>query len=240
VTTILWVVLPYVCLTSFVVGHFWRYRYDKFGWTTRSSQIYESRQLAWAGPLFHFGILGVLAGHVIGLVIPASVTVAIGVPEDVYHVVAALAGSVAGLMALVGLVMLVRRRRLTPSVFRVTTRMDKAMYLLLGLVIVIGAFNTIGVNLLGPGHDYRADVAVWFRSVFWLQPEADLMASAPISFQLHAIAAFSLLAVWPFTRLVHVFSVPLGYLARPYVVYRTRDGESGTRRPRRGWEQPGA
>lgn len=239
-STILWAVFPYICLTSFVVGHFWRYRYDKFGWTTRSSQIYESRQLAWAGPLFHFGILGVLAGHIIGLLIPASFTGAIGISEGLYHSVAGLAGSVAGLMAITGLVLLVRRRRLTPSVFRVTTRMDKAMYLLLGLVIAIGVFNTIGINLLGPGHDYRTDVAVWFRSVFWLQPEADLMASAPVTFQLHALVAFSLLALWPFTRLVHVFSVPLGYLARPYVVYRTRDDQPGARRPRRrGWEQPG-
>ncbi len=239
-STVLWVVFPYICLTSFVIGHFWRYRYDKFGWTTRSSQIYESRQLAWAGPMFHFGILGVLAGHFIGLVIPASATAAVGITESLYHALAALAGSVTGLMAITGLVLLIRRRRLTLSVFRVTTRMDKAMYLLLGLVIAVGVFNTIGINLLGPGHEYRADVAVWFRSVFWLQPQADLMASAPVTFQFHALLAFSLLALWPFTRLVHVFSVPLGYLARPYLVYRTRDARTGARRPRRGWEQPGA
>ena len=194
----------------------------------------------WAGPLFHFGILGVLAGHFIGLVIPDTVTAAVGISEGLYHTGAALAGSLAGLMTITGLLLLVRRRRLTLSVFRVTTRMDKAMYLLLGLVIAVGAFNTIGINLLGPGHDYRADVAVWFRSVFWLQPQAALMASAPVTFQLHAVLAFSLLALWPFTRLVHVFSVPLGYLARPYVVYRTRDARQGARRPPRGWEQPGA
>ncbi len=239
-STFLWVVLPYICLTTFVVGHLWRYRYDKFGWTTRSSQIYESRQLAWAGPLFHFGILGVLAGHVIGLLIPESVTSAVGISEGLYHTVAALAGSVAGLMAITGLALLVRRRRLTPSVFRVTTRMDKAMYLLLGAVIAVGAFNTLGINLLGPGHDYRADVAVWFRSVLLLQPREALMASAPPTFQLHAVLSLSLLALWPFTRLVHVFSVPLGYIARPYIVYRTRDPKTGARRPRRGWEQPGA
>ena len=239
-STLLWVVFPYVCLTSFVVGHFWRYRYDKFGWTTRSSQIYERRLLAWASPLFHYGLLGVLAGHFIGLVVPASVTGAPGISEAVYHVVAATAGSVAGLMTASGLVLLVYRRRLTPSVFRVTSRMDKAMYLLLGAVILVGTFNTVGINLLGPGHDYRTDVAVWFRSVFWLQPDAALMAVAPITFQLHALLAFGLLGIWPFTRLVHVFSVPLGYLARPYVVYRTRGDRAGVRPPRRGWEPPGA
>lgn len=239
-SNVLWVAFPYICLTSFVVGHFWRYRYDKFGWTTRSSQIYERRLLGWASPLFHFGILGVLAGHFIGLVIPESVTGALGISEGLYHAVAATAGSVAGLMTATGLALLVYRRRLTPSVFRVTTRMDKAMYLLLGAVIAIGAFNTIAINLLGPGHDYRLDVAVWFRSVFWLQPDAALMAGAPITFQVHALLAFALLGLWPFTRLVHVFSVPVGYLARPYVVYRTRDSRTGARAPRRGWETPGS
>jgi nitrate reductase gamma subunit len=69
-TTFLWVIFPYLCLASFVVGHYWRYRYDKFGWTTRSSQLYEDRLLRIGSPLFHFGMLGVLAGHIIGLVIP--------------------------------------------------------------------------------------------------------------------------------------------------------------------------
>ena len=69
-TTFLWVIVPYVCLAVFVVGHVWRYRYDKFGWTTRSSQLYEDRLLRIGSPLFHFGMLGVVAGHIIGLVIP--------------------------------------------------------------------------------------------------------------------------------------------------------------------------
>jgi nitrate reductase gamma subunit len=239
-STILWVIFPYVCLVSFVVGHVWRYRYDKFGWTTRSSQIYESSRLAVASPLFHFGILGVAAGHFIGLMVPASVTATFGMSESTYHLVAVVGGSVSGVMAVVGLVLLVGRRRLTPSVFRVTTRMDKAMYLVLGAVVALGIYNTIGLNLLGLTHDYREDVSPWFRGIFLLQPAADLMAGAPISFQIHALVAFALFAIWPYTRLVHVFSVPVGYVARPYVVYRTRDAKPGARAPRRGWERPGS
>lgn len=238
-TTLLWVVLPYVCLTTFVVGLFWRWRYDKFGWTTRSSQLYEGRQLAVASPLFHFGILAVFGGHLIGLLVPASWTAALGIPNELYHAVAALAGAVAGIAAAAGLAMLVARRRLTRSILQVTTPVDKAMYAVLGLVIAIGLVNTVGLNALGIGHDYRADVSVWVRSVLLLQPRPDLMAAAPPTFQAHALAAMALFAMWPFTRLVHVFSVPLGYVARPYVVYRTRDARPGVRAPRRGWEQPG-
>ena len=74
----LFVVVPYLCLTTFVVGHLWRYRYDKFGWTTRSSQLYENRLLRIGSPLFHFGMLGVVGGHVIGLLVPQSWTDAVG------------------------------------------------------------------------------------------------------------------------------------------------------------------
>ena len=86
--TFLWVIVPYLCLTTFVVGHFWRYRYDKFGWTTRSSQLYEDRLLRIGSPLFHFGMLGVVGGHVIGLLVPQSWTDAVGISEHTYHVVA--------------------------------------------------------------------------------------------------------------------------------------------------------
>lgn len=78
---LLWVVLPYVTLAVFVLGHIWRYRYDKFGWTTRSSQLYERRLLRIGSPLFHFGILVVLLGHVGGLVIPDGWTGPPGSPS---------------------------------------------------------------------------------------------------------------------------------------------------------------
>lgn len=235
-----WVVLPYAALTCFVVGLFWRYRYDKFGWTSRSSQMYENRLLAWGGPLFHFGILGVLVGHIVGLVIPETWTSKLGMSEEAYHLVAVSTGSVFGLMTVVGLVLLVYRRRSTPSVFRATTPMDKVMYLMLGAVIATGMYNSFVVQIFGTSHDYRADVAVWFRSVFWFQPDATAMQAAPLSFQIHALLAMALFALWPFTRLVHVFSAPVGYLARPYIVYRSRDARGSNRAPRRGWEKIGS
>ncbi|WP_143343161.1 respiratory nitrate reductase subunit gamma, partial [Crossiella equi] len=86
-------------------------------------------------------------------------------------------------------------------------------------------------------HDYRETVSPWFRSIFYLQPQPELMVEAPLGFQLHALSAWVLVAFWPFSRLVHVFSMPLGYLTRPYVVYRSRDTALGSRAPRRGWER---
>jgi nitrate reductase gamma subunit len=239
--TALWVMLPYVSLAVFVVGHVWRYRYDQFGWTTRSSQIYESKLLRWGSPLFHIGILMALAGHVIGLVIPASWTEAVGVGEHVYHLVAVTSGTIAGTMATVGLALLVARRRSVRPVFRATTPMDKLLYVVLGTVVLLGMANTIHGNLLGGPYDYRETVAIWFRGVFWFHPQGALMAGAPFTFQAHAVVAMLLFALWPFTRLVHVLSVPVGYLARPYIVYRSRDVASrSSRADRPGWERIGS
>ena len=230
--------MPYICLAVFAVGHFWRYRYDKFGWTTRSSQLYESRLLRLGSPLFHFGILFVLGGHVMGLGVPESWTEKVGISEGMYHVMAVGIGSVAGFCTLVGMAILIYRRRTVGPVFSATTKMDKTMYAVLGSVIVIGLANTVIANIFGD-YDYRQGVSVWFRGIFRLEPHAQLMAEAPIGFQLHGLAAFLLFALWPFTRLVHVFSAPLGYLTRPYIVYRSRDVQLGSRKPRRGWERVG-
>ncbi|KGN37805.1 respiratory nitrate reductase subunit gamma [Knoellia subterranea] len=237
--TFLWVVFPYICLAVFVVGHYWRWTYDKFGWTTRSSQLYENRLLRWGSPLFHFGMLGVIGGHVIGLIIPKSWTEAVGVSQELYHFLAVSLGGVAGLATVVGLAILVYRRRTVGPVFMATTRMDKTMYALLAAVILLGLWNTVASSIFGH-YDYREGVSPWFRSIFTLQPDASLIADAPIGFRLHALLAFALFALWPFTRLVHVFSAPIGYLTRPYIVYRSRDeAREGSRAPQRGWEKAG-
>ncbi len=233
-----WGVYPIICLASFFIGHVWRYRYDKFGWTSRSSQMYEEKVLSIGSPLFHYGILAVFAGHFLMLV-PESFTQQIGVSNDMYHMVAEGPGSIAGAAAIIGLIILAIRRGWTRSILKVTSRMDYVMYVLLGAIVILGMYNTVFVNVLGAEHDYRLDVAVWFRSLFVGQPAIDLMASAPLSFQIHDAVAFALFGIWPYTRLVHVWSVPLAYIARPYVVYRTQDKHGGGREPRRGWDKPG-
>jgi nitrate reductase gamma subunit len=234
--TFLWVVFPYICLTVFVVGHLWRYHYDKFGWTTRSSQLYENRMLRLGSPLFHFGILFVLGGHIMGLGVPSAWTEFFGISEGLYHFMAVSVGAVAGICTVAGMAILIYRRRTVGPVFSATTRMDKTMYVFLATVIVLGLVNTVTANIFGH-YDYRAGVSVWFRGIFRFSLHPELMVAAPIGFKLHALAAFSLFALWPFTRLVHVFSAPLGYLTRPYIVYRSRDDQLGSRAPRRGWEK---
>lgn len=235
---LLWVVLPYVTFAVLVVGSVWRYRYDKFGWTTRSSQLYERRLLRLGSPLFHFGLLFVMLGHVMGLVIPKDWTEAVGFKEAAYHFVATYMGSVAAVALVAGLVILVYRRRTTGPVFQATTRVDKLMYVMLAASILLGSWATIQTQLLAGhgGYDYRETISPWFRSLWYLQPQPALMEGVPLAFQLHIVAAFLLFAAWPFTRLVHAFSAPVPYLFRPYVVYRSRDAAISSREPRPGWD----
>jgi nitrate reductase gamma subunit len=191
--SLLWMIAPYVALTSFVLGHIWRYRADQFGWTTRSSQIYESRLLRMGSPLFHFGLLGVFGGYVVGLMIPESWTAAVGISEWVYHLMAVTMGSLAGFAVVTGLGILLYRRITVLAVAKATTRRDK------------------------------------------------LMADAPLTFQLHALIVLALLGIWPYTRLVHMFSAPAGYLVRPYPVYRSRDPQkASSNRYAKAWVAPAA
>jgi nitrate reductase gamma subunit len=213
--TLLWVVLPYLALAVFVLGHIWRWRYDQFGWKTFSTPLIGNRLLRLGSPLVHLGVVAVLVGHLLGLVVPKTWTAALGITDAVYHAISVTAGTLAGATMLAGLVLLVARRILLPAVRRTSTVMDIVMYLLLGAVVLLGIWATVGVNVLGPGHDYRQTVAVWFRDLFLLRPDPSLMASAPLLFQLHVLATLGLLASWPFTRLVHTWAVPIGVLWQP-------------------------
>lgn len=237
-----WVILPYLALAVFVVGHIWRWRYDQFGWTSRSTQLQERRLLKWGSPLFHYATFAAIAGHVLGILIPASFTDALGISRDTYHWFAAAAGTVAAVLVVAGIVVLAGRRLLVPRVRATTSAVDYVALIVLLIVVLTGIVPTLFDNLLGVGHDYRDTVAPWFRSLFVLQPNVAAIADATFVYQLHAVAAWAILVIWPFSRLVHAWNYPLWYLWRPYVVYRRRRGgkpaEPGT--TGRKWRKIGA
>lgn len=217
-----WVVLPYLALAIFVVGHIWRWRYDQFGWTSRSTQLQERRLLKWGSPIFHYGTFAAIAGHVIGVLIPQAWTNAIGIPENVYRWFSAAAGTVAAVLVIGGVIVLAGRRLLVPRVRATTDTVDYVALVLLLIVILTGIIPTIGVNLLGHGYNYRVSVAPWFRGLFSFQPDTAAISAAPLLYQIHATTAWLIWAVWPFSRLVHAWSFPLWYLWRPFIVYRRR------------------
>ncbi|MEU1729621.1 respiratory nitrate reductase subunit gamma [Streptosporangium sp. NPDC020145] len=217
-----WIVLPYVAMTVFVVGHVWRWRYDRFGWDCYSTELLERRLLKWGAPLFHYGAFAAILGHVMGILVPASFTHALGIPEEVYRWFSAVGGGLAAVVVVVGIVILAGRRMLVRRVRATTAKIDYVALVLLLVIVITGVVPTIWWNLLGPGYNYRLTVAPWFRGLFTGSPDVAAVANAPAVYRLHATAAWVLWAVWPFSRLVHAWSFPLWYLWRPFVVYRSR------------------
>ena len=234
--TFLWVILPYLSIAIMAVGLVWRYRTDQFGWTSRSSEWNENRILRWSSPLFHIGILCVAGGHVVGLAVPKSWTQAAGVSQHMYHLGATGLGSLAALATITGLAGLIWRRVVVKSVRLATSRMDIVTYAMLCLPIGLGTWATVSSQVLGghEGYDYRETVSVWFRSIPALHPRPELMLDVPMPFKLYIVAGMLLFCIWPFTRLVHAVSAPVGYVTRPHIVYRSRDRRKPTSKPR-GW-----
>ncbi|MFD5329045.1 respiratory nitrate reductase subunit gamma [Streptomyces sp. NPDC127092] len=236
---LLWGVLPYVSVVLLVAGTVWRGRHDRFGITTHSSQLHESRLLRIGSPLFHFGMAFVVLGHVVGLLVPMSWTDAIGLSDHAYHLMAVSTGAVAGVAAAVGIGILVFRRLRVPAVRRASLRSDRVMYGVLLGAMALGLLATV-LNSTGTtdGYNYREGVSVWFRSLFTLRPDWSLMAGAPLVFKLHVLFGFTLFALVPYSRLVHMFAAPVKYLFRPFVVYRRRrPGGVAVREPKRGWDR---
>ena len=111
------------------------------------------------------------------------------------------------------------------------------MYVLLVAALLSGFIATVSTQVFGHagGYDYRETISPWIRQLLIFNAQPELMADVPWQFKLHVVAGFTLLAVWPFTRLVHAFSVPVGYSTRPYVVYRSRGAEVQSRRTEDQW-----
>lgn len=173
-----------------------------------------------------------------GLLVPVEVYRSIGVSDHNYHILSLWAGAATGFVALVGILLLNIRRWFVPRIRRNTDVMRFITDALLLVVILLGMAATVGYRVYVSQYDlpaefeYRENIAPWFRSLFYFSPRADLMLEAPLIFQLHTLSAFVLFALWPFSSLVHVFSVPLGYLRRSHVQYRSTNPQATLSRER--------
>jgi nitrate reductase gamma subunit len=218
----LWVVLPYIVLTIFIGGHIYRYNHDQFGWTTKSSEILEKKLLRLGSNLFHWGIIFVFFGHVMGLLIPIEIYESIGVSEHQYHTIALIGGIPAGVAAAIGILILFYRRLSVRRLVATSTPGDWVSLICLIIVILSGLSATF-INIDSQGFDYRTTIGPWLRGVLTFRADASLLADVPIWFKIHIAAVLGIFAAWPFTRLVHVFSLPVRYLTRSYVIYRKRE-----------------
>lgn len=226
----LWVIYPYLVIAIFIVGHLYRFHTNEFSWTSKSSELLEKNILKWGSTLFHWGIIFVFFGHVAGLLVPRSFYLAIGISDELYHFFAVTVGGFAGLVTLTGALILMVRRLQVKRV-RATSSAGDIVAIVLLVIVILSGMSATGVNTVSDtGFDYRTTINPWIRGILTFRPDASLMTAVPIAFKIHVLSAFGLFAVWPFTRLVHVFSLPLSYLRRSYVVYRKRSSGSETKR----------
>ncbi|MBT3189852.1 MAG: respiratory nitrate reductase subunit gamma [Anaerolineae bacterium] len=211
---LLFVVFPYVSITLFIAVTIYRVKYRPFTISSLSSQLLEGKQLYWGSIPFHHGILWILLFHLIALLTPKALLLWNAVPIRLYLL--EISGFILGLWALGGVVLLFWRRMTVAYIKAVTTPMD-IVVLLLTLVSILTGVLTAALYRFG---------SVWFTGVFtpylWsiltLQPRPELVAPLPWLVQLHLFNNFALLALLPFSRLVHILSWPLDYLVRPWQI----------------------
>ncbi len=215
----LWVIFPYIALTIFIIGHIFRYNTDQAGWSAKSSEFLEKNRLMLGSILFHYGIIFAFFGHVSGILTPIWIFETLGVSRSSYHLIALSGGLPAGIATGLGIVLLLARRASIPRISRQVELMDWISGILLLAVIAVGLFCTLYYTARGLEFDYRTSIAPWFRSLFSFVPNPEYMIDVPFAFQLHVILAFLLFMIWPFTRLVHIWSLPLEYLVRNYILF---------------------
>jgi nitrate reductase gamma subunit len=223
---------PYLCLTVFLVGSWLRFDREQYTWKTGSSQLLRRRQLMWGSNLFHVGILVIFFGHAGGLLTPIWVFDMLGISHTFKQWLAIIVGGVAGIMCFVGITLLVHRRLSDARIRRTSSFGDIAILLLLYAQLIIG-LATIPVSLGHlDGHE-MVKFMNWAQGIRTLKPGVSaLIADAHPVFRLHLFLGMTIFLVFPFTRLVHVWSAPIWYLGRRgYQVVRTSDPSRAQRPP---------
>lgn len=207
-------VFPYVAVAVAIVGTAWRFLSNRFSVSSLSSQFLESRQLFWGSVPWHYGILIVLAGHLIAFLTPRSVLAWNGVPWRLY--VLEITALAFGLLTLAGLILLIIRRAGNARIRVVTSGMDVVLLLVLLIQVVAGVWTAIAYRW---GSSWYAAFAVpYIWSVIKFQPDISLVSNLPFMVQLHITSAFVFITLIPFTRVIHFLVAPLQYLWRPYQV----------------------
>jgi nitrate reductase gamma subunit len=216
-------VYPYICLAVFLMGSLARFDRDQYTWKTDSSQMLRARQLRWGSNLFHVGILFLFFGHAIGLLTPKIFYIwAITAPQK--QLLAILAGGVAGAVCFVGLTLLLHRRIFDPRIRLTSHRTDLAVLVILWVQLAIGLLT------LPFSWGHRADAAAmlvladWAQRLVTFRPDATALMTIDWPFKVHLVLGMTIFLLFPFSRLVHVWSgfASLAYLLRPYQLVRSR------------------
>jgi nitrate reductase gamma subunit len=214
VDVVLFAAFPYVTVVLAVLVGVYRYFNDRFSYSSFSSQFLENRALFWGSVPWHYAVIVILLAHLLALVAPGVWATVIAAPARLYTL--EVIGLALALAALAGLALLMVRRLVNPRIFTVTSAMD---WLLLAVLLAQVALGFWVALVYRWGSDWYLHTAVpWLFSLARLDPQTQYVTSLPWAVKLHMLGGFLLIALFPFTRLVHVVVVPIAYLWRPYQV----------------------
>ena len=219
---ILFGVFPYVAVALAVAVGIYRYCFDRYSYSSQSSQFLESRALFWGSVPWHSAILLVLLAHLLAFLFPSAWGALLGAPGRLYLL--EVTGMALGVVSTISMLVLILRRVGNARVSAVTTTVD--WFLLVALLIQVATGVFIAITMRWGGFWYLHTVSPWLWSLVSFSPKIQYLASMPLVVKLHAVNAFFLVALFPFSRLVHVVSIPLAYISRPYqlvVWYRQRN-----------------
>jgi len=214
-------IYPYICAAVFLIGSLIRFDREQYTWRSGSSQLLRARQLRWGSNLFHFGILFLFFGHFVGMLTP-HFAYAWLMDAGAKQVLAMVSGGIAGLACFVGLSMLLHRRLVDPRIRATSSTMDIAILAILWVQLVLGL---ISIPFSGQHLDGSTMIvlAEWAQHIVTLRPgAAALVEDVAWIFKLHMALGMTIFLIFPFSRLVHIWSAPVGYVFRSYQVVRTR------------------
>ena len=234
---ILFVWYPYVCISSFVFGSLIRFDREQYTWRASSSQLLRKRQLYWGSNLFHFGILFLFFGHLFGLLTPKAIYTVFVTPEQ-KQLVAVVAGGIAGFICFIGLTLLLHRRLFDVRVRQTSTYMDLAILLILWVQLVLGLL-TLPYSYAHADGTVMIKVSEWAQGIVTVQPiDASTLQGLEWPYLVHIVLGMTIFLIFPYSRLVHIWSAPVWYLGRKgYQVVRTRR-PIGQERPRTARAEP--
>jgi nitrate reductase gamma subunit len=216
-------IFPYIAIASFIGGSILRFDRDPYSWRSKSSQLLRRKQLILGSVLFHLGILIVLAGHAVGLLTPIFIFDAMGISHGAKQILAMTAGGIAGFFCLIGLLMLLHRRLFDPRIRATSSFSDIAVLVLLLAQLLLGLYSITESMKHLDGH-VMVQFMEWAQHIATFRGGAhEFIADVALVFKLHITLGLLILFVWPFTRLVHAFSAPFGFVWRSYQVVRKRE-----------------
>lgn len=219
--TFLFQIYPYIALSVFAIGSWVRFDYDAYTWRSGSSQLLSGKWMRMGSNWFHVGVLVVLGGHLVGLLTPHALYAPfISAPHK--QLLAMIVGGIFGVICFVGLTILLLRRLFNPRIRATGSGRDILVLVLLYAQLSLGlASIRISAGHLDGGQ--MVLLGEWAQHIVTFRPgAADFMLGANWIFKTHVTLGLTLFLIFPFTRLVHIWSIPLGYLRRPYQVVRKR------------------